>query len=138
MKRHDRALEVYTKAAKQVIGKTNKKSKPWISEQTWRKVEERKESKQKLDNAKSERLKERWKEGYDNKNREVKRGAREDKRKWLEDKAEEAERAAENGRSKELYTITKMLTGERKKQPTGIRGKDGSMKAEKKASGKMG
>ena len=102
LERHDRALEVYTEAAKQVIGKTNKKSKPWISEQTWRKVEERKESKQKLDNAKSERLKERWKEGYDNKNREVKRGAREDKRKWLEDKAEEAERAAENGKSKEL------------------------------------
>ena len=76
--KHDSALDVYTEAAKQVIGKTDKKRKPWISEHTWRKVEERKESKQKLDNAISERLKERWKEGYDNKNREVKRGARED------------------------------------------------------------
>lgn len=40
---------------------------------------------------------------YDEKNNEVKQSAREDKRNWMDGRAEEAEKAAENGRNKELY-----------------------------------
>ena len=52
---------------------------------------------------------------YTEKGREVKRSARENKGNWTEEKAEATERAAENGRSKELYTITKMLAGKKGK-----------------------
>ena len=46
----------------------------------------------------------------------MKWSAREDKRNWLENRAAAAEKAAENGRNKELYSITKSITGERRKQ----------------------
>ena len=42
---------------------------------------------------------------YNTKNNEVKRSAREDNRHWLEKRAAAAEKAAENGRSKELYSV---------------------------------
>lgn len=41
---------------------------------------ERKEAKLKLEGARSERLKQRWREEYDAKNNEVKRSVRENKR----------------------------------------------------------
>lgn len=48
---------------------------------------ERKEAKLKLEGARSERLKQRWREEYDAKNNEVKRSVRENKRIWLEKRA---------------------------------------------------
>ena len=63
--------------------------------------------------------------------RYVKRSAREDKRNWTEKKAEAAEKAAENGRSKELNTITKMLTGEKQRQTVGVKDKQGVLRTEK-------
>ena len=76
---------------------------------------ERKEARLKLEGARSERLKQRWREEYDAKNNEVKRSVRDNKRIWLEKRAAAEEKAAENGRSKELYSITNSLTGERRK-----------------------
>ena len=118
--------------AGQVIGNTKKQSKPWIREGTWRRVGERKKIKGKLENAKSNRIKQRLKVEYTEKDREVKRSAREDKRNWMEKPAEDSEKAAENGRSKKLYTITKMLTGERRRQTVGMKDKQGALKTEKK------
>ena len=51
----------------------------------------------KLDGARSERLKQRWRGEYNGKNNEVKRSPREDKRNWLEKRAAADEKAAENG-----------------------------------------
>ena len=48
----------------------------------------------------------------------MKWNAREDKRNWLEKKAAAAENATESGRNKELYRITRSITGERRKQET--------------------
>ena len=45
----------------------------------------------------------------------MKRGARDDKRIWLEKRAAAAEKAGENGRKRELYNITKSITVERRK-----------------------
>ena len=52
-----------------------------------------------MEGARSERLKQRWREEYNAKNKEVKWSAREDNRNWLENRAAEVEKAAENGRS---------------------------------------
>ena len=68
----------------------------------------------KLEGARSERLKQRRREEYNAKNNEEKRSAKEDRRNWLEKRAVAAEKAAENGRSKELYSIIKSRTGERR------------------------
>ena len=69
-----------------------------------------------MDGARSKRLKQRRREEYDAKDKEVKRSAREDKRNWLEKRAAAAEKAAENGRNKELYSITKTIARERRRQ----------------------
>ena len=78
------------------MGRSKKLSRPWIGS---KKIKERKEAKLTLEAARSERLKQRWREEYNGKNNEVKRSAREDKRNWLEKRAAAAEKAAENGRS---------------------------------------
>ena len=62
---------------------------------------------------------------YNAKNSEVKRSARKDKRNWLEKRAAAAEKATESGRNKELYSITRSITGERRKQETGCQEQTG-------------
>ncbi|XP_076101199.1 uncharacterized protein LOC143070989 [Mytilus galloprovincialis] len=129
--KYEGAVEIYTEAAKQVLGSSKKISKPWITNNTWKMVDERKEIKKRLEGTRSERLKVRLSEEYKQKNKGVKKSAREDKRKWYNMMAEDAEKAAENGRSKELYNITKILTGERKRQHTGVKSKEGELKSER-------
>ena len=63
-----------------------------------------------MEGTRSERLKQRWKDEYNAKNK-LKRSAREDKRNWLEKRAAVAEKAAESGRNKELYNIITSITG---------------------------
>ena len=84
------------------------------------KISERKEAKLKLESARSEQLKERRSEEYNVKNNKVKWSAGKDKRNWLEKRAAKAEKAVENCSSKELYSITKSITGERQKQEIGV------------------
>ena len=84
-----------------------------------KKFKERKEAKLKMESARSERLRQRRKEDYNAKNKEVKRSAREDNRTWMENKALAADKVAESGSNKELYSTMKTIAGERKRQPTG-------------------
>lgn len=127
---HDLILATYREAAKKVIGRSKKQSKPWIGDKTWEKIKDRKEAKLKMEGARSERLKQRRREEYDAKDKEVKRSAREDKRNWIEKRAAAAEKAAENGRNKELYSITKTIAGERRRQEVGVKDKQGVLKTE--------
>ena len=96
---HDMILATHRDAAKKVLGRSKMLSRPWIGSKMWEKIKKRKEAKFKLEGARSERLKQRWREEYNAKNKEVKRSAREDNRNWLENRAAEVEKAAENGRS---------------------------------------
>ena len=127
---HDKLLEAYRDAAEKVIGRSKKQSKPWIGDKTWKKVKERKDIKLRMEGARSERLKQRWRKEYKVKDKEVKGSAREDKRNWLEEKAAAAEKAAENGRNRELYNMTKAIVEERKRQEVGVRNKQGELKTE--------
>ena len=61
----------------------------------------------------------------------MKRSGGEDKRKWMEERAEAAEIAAENCRNKDLFDILKMISGEKKRQVAGVKGKDGDRPAGK-------
>ena len=65
-------------------------------------------------------------------NNKVKWSARKDKRNWLEKRAATAEKAVENGSSKELHSITKSITGERQKQEIGVEQKQGVLSTETK------
>ena len=114
--KHDMILATYRNAGKKVLWRSKKLNRPCIGSKMREKIKERKEAKFKLEVARSEGLKQKWREEYNAKNNKVKRSAREDKRNWLEKRVAAVEKAAENGRSKELYSITKSITGERRKQ----------------------
>ena len=93
-------------------------------------IKERKEAKLKMESARSESLKHRRRQEYNAKNNEVKQSVRQDKRNWMEGKAAAAEKAAENGRNKELYNITEALAGERRRQEIVVKDKKGVIKTE--------
>lgn len=62
-----------------VLGR-RRKCQSWISTESWRKIEERRKLKRKLDDARSERLKNKAGNEYREKDKEIKRSLRKDKR----------------------------------------------------------
>ncbi|GFS02671.1 craniofacial development protein 2-like [Elysia marginata] len=69
-------------------------------------IEDRKQIKKKILDTKSPRLKERFCSQYKEKDIEVKRAARKDKRNYIEALAQEAQNAAELGDMKSVYVFT--------------------------------
>ncbi|KAI0234485.1 hypothetical protein LSAT2_015232, partial [Lamellibrachia satsuma] len=88
------------------------KKEQWISTSTWDKIDQRKGIKKKLLTTKSPRLKERLSREYSQKDKEVKRSTRIDKRTYIGNLAEDAEAAARRKDMKSLYQITKKLKGD--------------------------
>ena len=102
----------YCDASKENLGYGIKgKSKDWIKGETWKAIEERRKIKQKLIETKSERIKEKRQEEYRTADKKVKNLARNDKRAYLEDLAQQAEEAAKKGEQGNVYKITKMICG---------------------------
>ena len=60
---------IYSETAQKVLGFKQKGAKEWISANTWQTVEERKQLKAKMLNTKSQRLLEKTKMSYKNKDR---------------------------------------------------------------------
>ena len=85
----------------------------------------RRQLKLRLESTHSERVKKRRKEQYKGKDQEVNRSALEDKRYWMNEMADMAKRAAENGRVGELHRIVKTLTGEKERISTVVNDKNG-------------
>ena len=102
-----------------------KSSKPWISPESWAKVEERKQLKGKADNAKSERIQQQLRAKYMSKDKEVKKRLKSDKREWLNSLMDDAQHAADMGNMKTLYGITKTICNERTHKNTAINDKGG-------------
>ena len=122
---NNRMENVYVATAKEVLATAKRGSKPWLCGRTWKKLEERRQVKMKLESTRSERVKQRIREQNKGKDREVKRSAREDKRRWMSEMAGDAERAAENGRTGELHRKVKTLTGEKRRVSTAVNDKNG-------------
>ena len=119
--------KAYVQSAEEVLGFRKGKSKPWISEDSWKLIDERKGINAKIESTQSERLKNRFKEKYREKDKEVKRSIRKDKRDWMAEKADRAQHAAENGQQKELYSIVKQLAGQSNRQAAAVKSKDGGL-----------
>ena len=89
-------------AGKAVLGYRRAKKEQWISTSTWDKIDQRKGAKKKLLTTKSPRLKERHSREYSQKDKEVKRSTRADKRTYIENLAEDVEEAARRKDMKSL------------------------------------
>jgi hypothetical protein len=127
--------DAYCKAAEATLKCKGVERKEWITDETWKAVDERRTIKAKLLHAKSERIRSQVQKEYSAKDREVKRNARKDKRAFVEQLAEEADKAAKRGDLSATHKITNRLCGARART-TVVRGTDGSLlsTAEEQAS----
>ncbi|XP_062573819.1 uncharacterized protein LOC134235688 [Saccostrea cucullata] len=120
-------IQGYNETADSKLGVKEKEEKPWISSDSWKVIEERKQLKLQLTNSRSERLKRSLRNKYSIKDREVKRSMRNDRRKGTEDMITEAERAASNGHMKTVYEITRVLSNVKKGMTTAMKDKEGKI-----------
>ena len=119
-------------AGKKVLGFRRKKKEEWIKEETWKKIDERRQTKEKINNTRSERLKEKHRSFYSELNKQVKRMTRADKKDYIEKLADEAEEAAGRNNLKTLYKINKQLNNGFKNCDVPVKNKNG-MVIEKEA-----
>ena len=87
----------------------------------------KKRLKNNIEQTKSDRIKQNYMDKYRCKDKEVKKSMRQDKRKWVDHLAMEAEEAARNGRMKEVYYITKTLSNDKRKTTNAVKDKRGNL-----------
>lgn len=114
-----------TETAETVLGRrmgTNKER--WITEKTLKLIDERRVAKMHREQKRRLRCW-RMKDGeYRCLDREVEKSCRKDQRKWLEEKAREAQEAAEKNNSKTLHRIVRDLTSSRSSSGVQIKSRD--------------
>ena len=104
--------EVYNESFKKVLGNKRRVKNDWIRGKTsYRKIKERRGLKEKIGCTRSASIKERVAAVYAMKDKEVKASARADKRRWLNDLAEDAEAADRNNCCGDLHQITRKIDG---------------------------
>ena len=119
--------QMYVSTCEEVLGKPKVERKEWMSEATWKLVEERKNLKLCIGNTKTRNQKKQAMVKHQEKDKEVKKSCRRDKATHMENLSTEAESAAGSGDIKKLYNIVKQLSGSTKKGSRPIRNKDGVM-----------
>ena len=119
--------KVYSESAEAVLGERRRIKSDWISAETYRRMEERRQIKEQLGRVRSERLKEQKRGEYRRKDKEVKTSARADKRRMVDNIAEEAENAARGNKIGDLYRLTKQIVQTKRNAMTAIRDKCGKL-----------
>lgn len=94
-----------------MVGRRKPANKPWLSGDSESKVIERRKKKETVNRSKTRATKAVAQKEYAAANNEVKRSVRRDKKKYIEDLAQQAEEAAGKNNLKDLYLTTKKLTG---------------------------
>ena len=117
--------DALNKTCEEVLGRKKQQQKEWISAETCRKVQARKEKKAAVNNSRTRAGKAAAQEEYSAANREVKRSVRQDKRDFVEQLAKEAEEAAGSRNMKQLYDTTKKLSGKYRQADRPVKDKDG-------------
>ena len=97
--------------SKEILGYQKKRREEWISETTWTKIARRRETKERMWSTTSQCLKERFAAQYAEKDKEVKRSCRKDKRQYFEKLAFKAEETAKSNDMRTLYKTTKSMKG---------------------------
>ena len=88
-------------------------------------IEERRKKKERIDQAQTRNQTSKAIKEYSEANKSVKKACKKDKREWIEDIAAEAEEAANKQNMKELYNLTRTLSGKGLQQSKPARNKDG-------------
>ena len=110
-----------------VLGPTKKKKEEWISSDSWKLIEERKEAKGKLLKTKSPRIKDRLKKEYTALDKRIKKSVRQDKKNYYDTIADRAEKANQRQDMRTLYQTSKMLSGGFKNSDIPIKDPEGKL-----------
>lgn len=103
--------EALNSTCKDTVGFRKHHHKDWLLAQTLKKIEVRKQKKAAVNNSRTRAATARAQEEYSEANREVKRSIRVDKRAYIDSLTAEEEKAAGSSNMKQLYDITRRLTG---------------------------
>jgi hypothetical protein len=124
--------ETFNKTAGEILGPRAKSSRPCVSKESWRTIEEWTEINGKMNCTKSERLKERLLEDYKQKDKDTKKSLKKDKQNLANNLASEAEDAARSGNLKRVYETTR-IPGTRSKDVSSVKDKNGNLLTEEQA-----
>ena len=113
--------DTYNNTCKEVLGLKKSSNKDWISAHSWELIQKRKLIKESLiTNVHNQ-------DSYKEANKLVKKSIRKDKRDYINNLAAEAEIAAKKNNTKEVYDITRKLTGNKTNSSTQIRNTAGEL-----------
>jgi len=103
---YHRALAPRTRSIMSV--KSLEDRKQWISSESWKKIDDRRELKRKMDSTTSERVREQLRNSYSTKNKVTKQ-LKKEKNEWVGKVAEKAQKAAEKSHLTTVYDATRKL-----------------------------
>jgi len=121
------AKEAYHSTSKNILGIKKRQHKEWISLETLDCINRRRTLKNKISQTKSERQRDRLRIKYAELNKLVKKGARADKRRFAEELAETAEKAASRNEMRTVHRITRQLCGEKHRRNIPVKDKQGNL-----------
>ncbi|VDO59702.1 unnamed protein product [Schistosoma margrebowiei] len=119
--------EAITSICHEVLGHKKQHHKEWITVDTLGKIQERRNKKAAVNTSRTRAEKTKAQAEYTVVNKQVKRSIRTDKRKYVEDLEKTAEKAAREGNMRQLYDITKKLSGNRRKPERPVKSKEGEV-----------
>ncbi|VDP52236.1 unnamed protein product [Schistosoma margrebowiei] len=119
--------EAITSTCHEVLGHKKHHHKEWITVDTLDKIQERRNKKAAINTSRTREEKAKAQAEYTVVNKQVKRSIRTDKRKYVEDLAKTAEKAAREGNMRQLFDITKKLSGNRRKPERPVKSKEGEV-----------
>ena len=121
-----RCKNAITDTCEQVLGCWEARRKDWITDDTWEAIGARREAKMKL-NKEADDTRKKLQREYQERNKIVKKKTKKDKKPYVEKLANEAEIAARQNNSRDLYKITRQLAGKNKSTSRPIRDKQGNL-----------
>ncbi|CAI2732551.1 unnamed protein product [Schistosoma spindalis] len=119
--------EAITSTCHEVLGQKKHHHKEWITVDTLDKIQERRNRKAAINTSRTRAEKVKAQAEYTEVNKQVKRSIRTDKRKYVEDLALTAEKAAREGNMRQLYETTKKLSGNHRKPERPVKSKEGKI-----------
>ncbi|VDP71635.1 unnamed protein product [Schistosoma curassoni] len=119
--------EAITSTCHEVLGHKKHHHKEWITVDTLDKILERRNKKAAINTSRTRAEKASAQAEYTEVNKQVKRSIRTDKRKYVEELAMTAEKAAREGNMRQLYDTTKKFAGNRRKPERPVKSKEGKV-----------
>ena len=121
--------DTLTSTCEQLLGYREVKRKDWITDDTWKAIEERRAMKHRCNRESDSTKKEELRQEYKQKNRAVKKKTKKDRKSYFDELASEAEVAAKQHNPKELYKvqITRQLAGRNRSKNKPVKNKQGHL-----------